>query len=787
MSPLGPWRREALPHIPLLVLALAVLAGAPSLRAEQEFTVSGTVRGAGGAPLAAATVALEGGTATTATDPSGAYRLRIPAGKHVLSFSHPAYQAATRSVHVTADLPGVDLRLTPLYRLSEQVVVQAIRADARAPVTKKDIGRAEIEQVYHGQEMPFVLKQAPSVTQYSDTGTGAGYAYLYLRGIQQTRINMTLDGVPLSEPEDSALYFVDFGDFASSVDSIQIQRGVGTSTVGAASYGGSINFASAEVKDEPELLGTLGAGSFGSNRGSLAFHSGRLGPGLAFYGRASYQETDGFREHSGVVQRSVFYGATRQGERSFFKLFGFSGKERTELAFLAVERDVLESDLRANPLSPDERDRFGQDFVQAQLTRALGSSSSLAVQGYYNGAGGWYRLWDGPSRTTLLQYELDWRLAGGLLTFRHSRDRVSFTAGLHLNDFASEHGQRDTGAPLSNYTNHGHKNEANGFAKLGYDVGRWHLYGDAQLRWARFRYEGEADLGSVDWTFVNPKVGARYELTPALGAYASGGKATREPTRSDMLAGEDNPTLPYDLRAVRPERVWDFEAGLDYKTRTLSLQANAYAMEFANEIALTGELSEIGLPLRRNVDRSHRRGVELDATWQAVPSLRLRGNANLSRNRIRAWSQFYDVYDRDGAWIDGVGRVHRDVNPLLTPAFVSNLGADWTPAKGLSVTALGRYVAKAYLDNTTNETTTTPAYFNLDATVSLDLGRWIRAAHPRLRVQVNNVLDNDRVFASGYSYLYFTRDPAGRESLSTIPYYYPLATRAVFVGLDLKL
>jgi len=209
-------------------------------------------------------------------------------------------------------------------------------------------------------------------------------------------------------------------------------------------------------------------------------------------------------------------------------------------------------------------------------------------------------------------------------------------------------------------------------------------------------------------------------------------------------------------------------------------------MEFKDEIALTGELSEIGLPLRRNVDRSHRRGFELDGQWRAFPSLRLHGNANLSRNRIRSWTQFYDVYDESGAFLPSVSQEHREVNPLLTPAFVANLGADWTPVKGVSLSASGRYVAKAHLDNTNDETTTTPGFFDLDAVLSVDFGRFVKVGHPRLRVQMNNVLDNSRIFASGYSYLYFTRTANGAETLTGTPYYYPLATRAVFVGLDLK-
>lgn len=771
----------------VLIAVAGMVAAAFPLWADEGFTVSGTVKDARGAPLAGVTVAVDASSSSAATDATGAFRVLVPAGTHTLRASHPGYADLERRVEVARDLVDLELRLDPAYRLSEHVVVQAIRADAKAPVTKKDVDRSEIDRQYHGQEMPALLEHTPSITQYSDTGSGAGYNYLYLRGIQQTRINMTLDGVPLSEPEDYALYFVDFGDFASNVESLQIQRGVGTSTVGAASYGGSINFASVDIQEHRQLLGTLGAGSFGSSRGSLALQSGRIGPGLAFYGRASYLDTDGFRDHSGVNQRSVFYGATRQGDRSFFKLFGFSGREKTQLAFLAVDPDTLEQDLRANPMDAAERDRFGQDFVQAQFTRVLGSSSSLAVQGYYNGAGGYYRIWDGPARTALLQYELDWHLVGGFVTFRHTSGRFDLTAGTHLNDFTSEHGQRVTDATSRTYTNHGHKNEANAFAKLGYDVGAWHLYGDAQLRYSKFRYAGDLDLGSVDWTFFNPKLGARFDLTPALGLYASAGKATREPARADMLAGEDNPTLPYDLAAVRPERVWDFEAGLDYRSRILSLQANVYAMEFRNEIALTGELSEIGLPLRRNVDRSHRRGIELDASWQAAPSLRLHGNANLSESRIRTWTQFYDVYDEAGSYLESVSQDHRDVRPLLTPPFVGNLGADWTPAKGLGISAVGRYVARAHLDNTNDKATTTPGFFDLDAVVSVDLGRFIKVGHPRLRVQVNNVLDNSRIFASGYSYLYLTRGAGGSSTLTASPYYYPLATRSLFVGLDLKL
>ncbi len=202
------------------------------------------------------------------------------------------------------------------------------------------------------------------------------------------------------------------------------------------------------------------------------------------------------------------------------------------------------------------------------------------------------------------------------------------------------------------------------------------------MRHSSFRYEGDLDIGSVDWTFFNPKLGVRYALRPSWSVYASLGRTTREPTRSDLFTGEDNPTLVYDLHAVEPERVVDYEAGVEYSGRRLHVQANVYAMELRNEIALTGELSEIGLALRRNVDRSHRRGVEIEVRYDPARTLRLTATANASTNRIATWNQSFDVYEVDGSYSGTELRAYHDVRPLLTPQFIGNLGADYTPSLG---------------------------------------------------------------------------------------------------------
>jgi iron complex outermembrane receptor protein len=253
-----------------------------------------------------------------------------------------------------------------------------------------------------------------------------------------------------------------------------------------------------------------------------------------------------------------------------------------------------------------------------------------------------------------------------------------------------------------------------------------------------------------------------------------------------MLNGEDDASLPYDLRAVEPERVADAEAGLEVRRGGFVGRANVYAMEFDNEIALTGELSEIGLPVRRNAGRSHRRGVELDLRYALSPRWRLAATAALSRNRIERWTQYYDVYGADGAWVESVPVVHRDVPPLLTPSAILNGSVEWTPSRDLGLLVSGRWVDAAQLDNTGNPGFRTLSWFSLDAQAALSLRRLVKRGDPRIRVQAANLLDDHELWPSGYSYLYFARDAEGRDALEGTRYYYPLATRSVYVTLDVR-
>ena len=771
--------------MPVMGQLRSAAAAATHTVAEQPpatIAVTGSVSDNLGKPLANASVEL--GPAHTMSDPSGRWSLTVVAGQYELRVQLEGFAPIHHTLSVSAGLGSVDVVLTRPIHLRENIVVQAVRAAERDPISKTDIAGTQIAAINRGQEMPFLLSRAASINVQSDSGLAAGYSYFNIRGIGQTRLNVTLDGIPLQDPEDQALYFSNFGDFASVVDSVQIQRGVGTSSVGSASYGGSVNFASVNPAESPTAEVQIGGGSWSSGRATAAVHSGRFSNGLALFGRASLQTTDGFREHSGADQTTLYYGSTWEGAKAMFKVFGFSGHTRTQLAYLATEESALRDNLRLNTMSADERDDFGQDVIQAQYTRQVGTSTTVMAQGYYNGAQGWFRIWDTP-REHLQQYGLDGHFAGIVLGATHQHGRLGLNWGGHVNDFSRDHFMDVVGGDRA-YTNTGKKNELNTFLKATWNAGRVQAWGDAQVRHARFRYRGEIPLGSVDWTFFNPKAGIRIDPTASWGVYASVGRMSREPARSDMLAGEDNASLLYDLHAVHPERVFDWEAGVNFRCRQFTLKTGMYTMEFRDEIALTGELSAIGLPVRRNVGESSRRGVELEAVWNPLASIRLAGNATISRNRIGEWTQFYDVYSADGSWIDNISQAHRNVAPLLTPAALVNGEFTWSPARRFGLDVSGRWVDNSQLDNTGSANFRTPSFFTMDVQATFSLSDKIRRGNPRLRVQVTNLFNERRAWPGGYSYQYINRSVEGHDTLQGIAYFYPLATRSVFVTLDLR-
>lgn len=684
-------------------------------------------------------------------------RMARPCGRHALAI----FILATTPLTVAAQSDTTRLNADSGRKI-ERVLVTAFRASEIAPIAQKTIGRPVIVQRQFGQDVPLLLVgAAPSLTAHTETGTNWGYSYLRLRGMDQTRINITIDGVPLNDMEDQVLYFANFADLMSSVQSVQVQRGVGTSSAGTASFAGSVNFETIPVgrRDAGGDI-QLQAGSFGAQRLSGSFHGGIPNSRISVYGRAGALRTNGYRDHSGVRGGSAFLGAGWFGARDVVKLTTLFGSMTDTLSYVGATLAELATNRRYNPLNPGELDSFGQQMVALSYTHLASDATSFSTTAYRNSARGSYDYVDSADR---YRFNLDHWWYGVTSAVNHQRGTWRFNAGVNANTYARDHrGYFEPSTTL--YENTGHKQDVSAFGKASLDAGRLRWFGDVQVRHSRFRYEPDPNAGitdrDVDWTFFNPRVGVTIPLAAGVSAFASFGRTTREPARSDLLAGDDdlnagNVADYGDFTRVKPETVNDTEIGLTLARPLYDLSVNLYSMDFRNDIARIGAPTASGAILRRNVGSSYRRGVELDARWRPVPRLALGGNATFSTNRIR---QFTDSSR-------GTPIARRNVEPVLTPRVMSTQRADLTAARWLLLSAEGRYQSRAFLDNTSSADRVLPAYYQLDASARLSRGR------QGLSIRAVNLADSQD-FGSG------------SVSSSGTVRYFVLPARALFVTAE---
>jgi iron complex outermembrane recepter protein len=646
------------------------------------------------------------------------------------------------------------------------VIVRAVRANGTAPIAQTTVGLAAMTRRNYAQDVPMMLLgTTPSLTAHSESGTNWGYSYLRLRGIDQSRINLSIDGIPLNDPEDQVFYFANFADLASSVQSVQVQRGVGTSGTGTASFAGSVNFETRSVfGGRRQVASELQAGSFGARRVMLDAQTGLLARGFAASARLSALRTNSFRRNAGVEGLSGLVQAGWVGSRDMVKAMALVGRLRDTLSYLAVPLAELERDRRINPLTPEEQDRFSQQLLSLSHTRQLASGVQYASTLYRISAAGNYDV--RFDSTTIANYGLDFAWYGITSALTAERGALRVSTGANANLYARDHSsgiRPNLGTPL--YLNTGHKQDASLFTKLSYTQGRAAWFADLQLRRALFRYAPDAAAGfgtaqpSAGWTFFNPKLGVTVGITPRTAVFASVGRTTREPTRTDLFSGNDDVTQAAladlgGLQGVRPEQVTNSELGLRYRDARVQVELNAFRMDFRNEIARIGALSPLGAERRSNVGASVRQGVEFDVRARPSASLELTTVGAISHNRIR---EFLDSTEPSAPI------VRRNVPPLLTPAVSGTQRLDWHAARWLDIGAEARYHGVSYLRNDGDRRFTLPAYWMFDALVRVAVGAGdvsIRGAN----------LGNSKLFGSGYV--------AGG-----VPNFFILAPRSVFVTL----
>jgi iron complex outermembrane recepter protein len=644
----------------------------------------------------------------------------------------------------------------------EAIVITSVRANEHMPIAQSTLQQQQIKSNYAGQEIPIVLANTPSVTWYSDGGHFTGYSYMRLRGIDQTRINFTLNGVPLNEPEDQGAYFSNYPDFLNNVQSVQIQRGVGTSTNGTCSFAGSVNFESPSLLDSTGVEMQVSTGSYNTWQISPQFKSGLIKNKMAFYARYSNTRSDGFREHSGTKGQTAFISAGYFGRKSVIKFTAFTGMSKNEMAYLAVSKTDLKSNYRMNYLGENERDRFHQSLAMLQYSLSISRNSYLLATVYYNHLNGNYDIYFAPD---ILNYAVRSNFLGSILNYQYEKEKITISAGLHVNQYQRHHFLRVKPNLNENlYFNTGQKRELSSFVKLIYTNNRFSWFADAQMRSVQFDFLPDAAVqlpfNKVAWNFFNPKIGLSFQASHRKQFYFSIGKTSREPTRNDMFAGYDNiDDTNYgevgDFKKVKPEVVVDLELGMKLNFSKFIFNANLYSMQFKNEIAAIGQLSAIGLPLRKNVASSFRNGVELSAEIKPIDGMRIITQANFSHNRIKKYTSDFDNV------------TYKNVTPLLTPNSIVNQSIRHCFNPRIEVELGVRYMSKSYLSNANDATLIAPASAITNASFHFRILK-----NHSLTLMANNIF-NQHYYTSGYVQ-------------SNEAFFFAMATRNFYATLNLK-
>tara|TARA_R100001015_G_C4632754_1_gene196741 strand:- start:1182 stop:3389 length:2208 start_codon:yes stop_codon:yes gene_type:complete len=673
----------------------------------------------------------------TSTDKDGKFSLDLPQGDFSIRISYVGYATQTLSSDSIKDLT---IKLMPQTDL-EEVVVKAFIAKPNAPVSQKTLSAEEIEKVYVGQDPTYLLERTtPSIISYSENGSGfSNYSQFRLRGIDQTRVNITLNGVPINDMIDQGVFFSNFTDLANNIESVQIQRGAGTSTNGTASFAGSVNFESSSLYNtSPSAEAELVGGSFGTMRGSFGVNTGLLDNKWAFSSRFTTFKSDGYRNNTDSKSHSFYGSAGYFGEKNLLKFTGFIGNTQNGLSYSPVALSQIKEDPKTNPLNENDRDDFGQWMIQAQHTHLFNNRLSLANTIYYGGAGGdyFFTYEDTVGGFDQINYPLRNDHYGFMSNVNYSDQagKTNLYGGIHVYSFQRQNREEFT-PDLANpyYLEESFKNELSLFAKGDYTIGKFTIYGDLQFRTLTLNIDPDKTLlpdqenVELDWTFINPKIGLTYKIDDYKSIYASAGRNGREPTKVDLFGGfqlNSSNLVSIQNGDVKPEYVNDFELGLNFNYPWLAGQINGFYMQFENEIAAIGEFVPEGfLQLRKNMPSSYRAGVELDFTLKITDDLSFIGNSTYMRAQI-------DRYEPEG------DQVYENVTSALSPEFMGSATLTYSFLKRISLRLGGRYVSESYLEPTNNEQFKTPEFFVADAGLSIRFSE-----NSKLDLFVNNIFD----------------------------------------------
>lgn len=685
------------------------------------------------------------------------------------------------------------------YTLSP-VEVRAVRAGEKTPFTKTNLTKKEIEKLNLGQDIPFILNQTPSVVASSDAGNGIGYTGIRIRGSDATRINVTLNGIPYNDAESQGVFFVDLPDFTSSAGSIQIQRGVGTSSNGAGAFGATINFSTNEVNKEAYTEINNSVGSFNSWKNTLKAGTGLMKDQFTADLRLSRISSDGYIDRAFSNLRSLHFSTAWLGKTSSLRFNTFLGKEKTYQAWYGVpEADLKAGNRRVNyagtakPGEPydNETDNYTQNHYQLFFNHAFGKKIDFSTALFYTMGKGYYEQYKADERYSkygltgpvpktdfIRQLWLDNDFYGNIFSLHYKDARTNATLGGGYSRYEGRHfgkivWAKDgfSGNPVW-YDNDALKTDFNLYIKEQTRLaGNWYYFMDLQLRHVKYNISGfrnNPDLHvSSRFNFFNPKTGITYYKNEWKGFF-SYSLGQHEPNREDFEANAQ--------QQPRPERLHDFELGIEQKKNRQSWSANLYYMKYKDQLVLTGKINDVGAYTRTNIPNSYRAGVEWQASSQFNNWLNAAGHLALSRNKVKNFTEYIDDYDRGGQQEN----FYPEADIAYSPSVVGGATLTFIPVKNFELGLIGKYVGKQYLDNTQNESRKLNPFYVQDMRMMYQFS-YRRLKEVKLMLQVNNVF-NKMYEPNGYTFSYIYGG-----ALITENYYFPMAGTNFMMGVNVKL
>ncbi|TYA70094.1 TonB-dependent receptor [Seonamhaeicola marinus] len=675
----------------------------------------------------------------------------------------------------------------------DEVLVKAVRVDADSPITHSNVSKEELAKRNLGQDIPTLLNFLPSVVTTSDAGAGIGYSGIRVRGTDATRVNVTINGIPYNDPESQGTFWVNLGDFASSTESLQLQRGVGTSINGSAAFGASLNLLTDAYSDNAYAEISNSFGSYNTRKHTVKLSTGLINDHFEVSGRFSKIDSDGYVDRAFTDLKAFFLQGVYKDENTLIKAVTFGGAERTYQAWFGLTAEQLQEDRRQNPYTyENETDNYWQDHFQLHWNQRFNNNWSTNIGLNYTKGKGYFEQYKPEESASdfanLIEEDSDvivrrwldnnFYVANANVTYKN--EGLEIITGLSYSTYDGDHfGEVIWGSDLADgtqirdhyYFGDAIKNDFSVFSKATFKFSDVFTgFVDLQSRFVGYETDGlnsdrDEFVTDADFSFFNPKFGLTFKPSENNSFYASFARANREPNRDDFENGvTENETLN------------DIELGWRHNTEKVALSTNIYYMFYQNQLVLTGELDDVGSPIRATSGKSYRLGLEVDANVKFCKSFTTSTNVAISSNKNRDFTSSID-----GALVN-LG----NTNISFSPDLIIGNALNFFPAENVQLSFLSKYVGEQYMGNVDSEASKLDSYFVNDFNVNYVIKPNKIFKSITLTALVNNIF-NKKYVSNGY---YFTYDDTWSDpnAVTTIEGagYYPQATTNFLVGATLK-